>query len=281
MTLEQLLSKKGYSAQEITDLSPLLANARFRKDLEEELTTSERATADLNEYDRWFTQEITPEHTKLLKERDEAIATAAAEKTRFETYQRQTMMRQAGKTQAEVDASEAAERSRLASEAAAKNGGFDPNKYVSADTFNQAYEKTGEAIASAINITTQHMQLFPGQYLDMEQLRNDARGARKPVKQFWEEKYGVAGKRAELAAKAKSDERALIAKEEREKLIVEFGGSNPNLQTPQPSNNPFVIRKSTRTDTKQPWEKNDNDMSRARIDKAIQNAAKRGELATA
>lgn len=280
MTLEKLLSTKGYSQQEITDLAPLLANAKFRKDLEDELSTGEKASADLNEYDRWFTQEITPEHQKLLRERDDAVAAAAAEKTRFETYQRQSMMRQAGKSQADIDAAEKTERDRVAAEAAAKNGGFDPNKYVSTDTFQRAYEGTGEAIAVATNIVSSHMQLFPGQFIDMEQLQRDAKAARKPVKQFWEEKYNVAGKRQELATKAKDDERAQIRKEEREKLIVDFGGSNPNLQTLAPSRNPFVIKK-TANENKQPWERADSEKERTRIDRAIQNAAKRGELATA
>ncbi len=279
MRIEDLLTAKGYTADEIKDLGPLLANPKFRKDFEDELTNGEKATKDLNEYDRWFTQEITPEHTKLLKERDDAVAAAAAEKARFETYQRQSMMRQSGKTQAEIDAAEKVERDRVAAEAA---GRVDTSKFVTADTFQRAYEGTGEAIAVATNIVSSHMQLFPNTYIDMEQLQKDAKAAKKPVKQFWEEKFNVAGKRAEMVAKAKEDERARIRKEEREKLVVEFGGtgSNPNLQTLQPSNNPFVIRRNAGA-TKQPWEKTDNEKQRERIDKAIQSAAKRGELATA
>lgn len=277
MTIEQLLSTKGYSQQEITDLAPMLANNKFRKDLEEELGKLEKATVDLNEYDRWYTQEITPEHLRLVKERDDAVATAAAEKARMEAYQRTSQMRQAGKTEAEIRESERIERERVAAEAASK---VDTSKFVTSDTFQRAFDATGEAMAVATNIVSNHMQLFPGQFVDMEQLQRDAKAARKPVKQFWEEKYNVAGRRQELANKAKEDERAAIRKEEREKMIVEFGGSNPNLQVMAPSHNPFVIRKAASVG-KQPWERTENEMQRERIEKAIQNAAKRGEMPTA
>lgn len=282
MTLEQLMLSKGYTQQEINDLSPLLSNAKFRADMESELNDGLKAKKDLDEYDKWFTNEITPEHQNLMKRVADAEADAAAAKARFEAYQKSGMRRQAADQNPNA-AAEAAEAERVAQAArdAARNGGVDMSQFVKADTFQNAYEKTGEAIATAINITTQHMQLFPGQYIDMEQLRQEARTAKKPIKDYWENKYGVAAKRAELASKAEAEKVAQIRKEEREKLMVEFGGgSNPNLAIGTASTNPFVIRKA-KTDTKQPWEQNPNELNRARVQKAIEKAAARGELATA
>ena len=274
MTIEQLLKTKGYTDQELKDLEPMLANAKFRKTLEDEITKME---TDLTEYDNWFTKEITPEVNALRQKAAEAEAEAAAQKARFEAYQKSLMKRQ-GEQQDPAAAAAAAEEEARRVAAAKKEGGLDPSKYVTADTFNAAYDKTGEAIASAINITTQHMQLFPGQFLDMEQLRLEAKNAKKPVKLFWEEKYNVASKRNEIEAKKKQEEEARIRSDERQKVMVEFGGSNPNLRPLAPSSSPFIERKKADAG-KQPWEKNESDLTKARIEKAIQKAAGRGELA--
>lgn len=283
MTIEQLLAKKGYSAQEITDLGPMLQNARFRKDLEEELTGMEtqltKANTDLTEYDRWFTEDIGPEHQKLIKEHADAVAEAAASKAKFESYQRTSMMRQAGKTSEEIAAAEKVERDRIAAEAAASAGRVDPTKFVSSETFAQTYDKVGDAIAVATNIVSQHMQLFPGQFIDMEQLRVEAKAAKKPVKEFWESKYGVAAKRTELATKAEETKAEKYRQEGYQKAAQELGG-NPNLRPLAPSTSPFVARKKADA-TKQPWEKSEADVARTRIDAAVQKAAARGELANA
>lgn len=275
MTLEQLLTAKGYTAQELADLAPLLGNAKFRSDMEAELSDGIKAKTDLDEYDRWFTQEITPEHQALLKRTADAEAEAASAKAKFESYQKSGMFKQGG-----ADAKKAAEEAEAAAEKArqeAKGAGLDTSKFVSNETFQQAYEKTGEAIAVATNIVTQHMQLFPGQYIDMEQLQQEARKAKKPVKEYWESKFNVPAKRIEIAAKEKTAYEDGIRADERKKLQIEFGGSNPNLQIGVQSNNPFVIKKQSTTN-KQPWEQNANEITRTRVQQAIEKAAGRGEL---
>ena len=274
MTLEQLLQAKGYTEQDITDIRPLLDNAKFRATLEAELTNGEKAAHDLDEYDRWFTNEITPEHQRLLDEKARAVADVAAAQARFEEYRKQTM-----KIQGRQQAPEVPQQEPATPPPAAADGKIDP-RYVSNEVFQGAYQLTGKAIAQAIDITTQHMQLFPGQFLNMEQLRDEAMNAKKSVKEFWEQKYNVAGKRAETAAKAKADEEAAIRADERRKMAVEFGGSNPNLQIGAQSNNPFVVRKQPK-EGKQPWERNDNERASDRITKAVEKAASRGELARA
>lgn len=283
MTIEQLMSKKGYSQQEITDLKPLLSNVKFRKDLEDELTAFEgnatKMQADLDEYDRWFTQDITKEHGELLQRVADAEANAAAATARAEAYKKTGMRVQAGQLTPEQAAAAAEEEVKKAKEAA-KGAGVDP-RYVTADTFQQSYEKVGEAIAVASNIVSSHMQLFPGEYLDMEQLRTEAKAAKKPVKEFWETKYKVADKRTEIANKRTADAEARVRADERQKVMAEFGGgSNPNIVLPSASKNAFVERKKADAG-KQPWERNENELSKARIEKAISNASKRGDLVTA
>lgn len=270
MTIEQLLKKRGYSDQEIADLGPMLQNSKFRKDLEEELTTMESEVIaksnDLDKYDKWFTDEITPEHEKLVKERNDAVAEAAAAKARFEAYQKLGMKKQAG---------DKAEDEPVVP--AKKTDDLDPSKFVTADTFNKAYESTGKAMANAIDIVSDHMQLFPGQHLNMTQLMEEARTARKPVREFWESKYKVAEKRAQNAQKAEEEKAEKYRQEGYKKAALEFG-SNPNTRVMVPSANPFVIRKKADAG-KQPWERTESELSRARIEKAIEKAASRGEVA--
>lgn len=279
-SLEQILRKSGYTDQELTALGPMLADKRFRDSLEKELTTMEAATAkanhDLDEYDKWFTNEITPEHQKLVSEHADAVAEAAAAKAKLGVYQ----SRGGKPTQKDLDDAEAAETERKRTEAALKNSNLDASKYVTTDVFHQTVDKTGEAVAGAIDLVSDFMQLFPGQQLNMTQARAEAKAAKKPVRQYVEEKYGFDAKRNEISAKATADNEAKIRADERQKLMVEFGGSNPNLIAPGPSNNPFVIRKQAK-ETKQPWERTPNDLTRDRVEKAVQKAATRGELTTA
>lgn len=279
--LEDVLKAKGFTDQEITDMAPMLSNAKFRATLEAELTDRDTriqaVEKDLNEYDRWFTQEITPKHEELVAKNRELEAEAAAAKARAEAYQKSTM-RQQGNQQSEE------ERLRQEQEALKQQQQptFDPNKYVTADTFKQGFEQVGEAVASAMDIASDHMQLFPGQYLNMSQLRLDARAARKPVRQYWEEKYKVTEKRQQMADAAIQERIDAAVKAKEQELMVTFGGSNPNMNALRPSNNPFVIRKSASAgaQNKQPWEITEAERSRARIEKGIQAAAKRGELAS-
>lgn len=277
-TLEQVLKARGYSDQELTDLAPMLTNAKFRASLEAELVAADtlseqntRLSADLDNYDKWFTTEITPEHEKLLKEREDAVADAAAAKARLEIMQKRGMRKQG--TQQDPDAVAEADAAAAAAAAASRKVP-DDKKYVDSDTFQNAFEATGEAIANGVDLVLDYQELF-GKRLNMTQARLEAKAARRPVRQYVEEKYGFAAKREEMAKKAKEDHEANIRKDERQKIMVEFGG-NPNLRTLVPSNNPFVPRKKVEGG-KQPWELTENEKSESRIQKAYQKAVERGE----
>lgn len=276
MTIEELLTKKGYTAQEITDLKPLLSNPKFRSDLEAELNDGIKAKSDLDAYDRWFTEEITPEHQKLMERVATAEAEAAAAKARFEAYQKSGMRKQAG-DQDPAAAAAAAEEEAEKARKAASGAGLDPSKFVTQETFLKVADQTGDAMANAIDIVTDHMQLFPGQQLNMTQLRTEAKAARVPVRQYWETKYKVAERKAAIVEEAEKKKLDAARQEGYQKAAVEFGGNNPNLRVPMPSTNPFVIKKQNK-DAKQPWERNESELSRDRVEKAIQKAASRGEL---
>ncbi|MGH7184481.1 MAG: hypothetical protein ACREJN_21255 [Nitrospiraceae bacterium] len=279
-TLEQVLKARGYSDTELAAMSTVLQDPRFRKNLEEEIAAADTAreqntklTKDLDEYDRWFTNEITPEHTKLLKEREDAVAEAAASKARLELIQKRGMQRQgeiqdpALASDAEKAAQEAAERARAA--------GQPTTKYVDEQTFQGAFERTGEAIASGVDLMFDHQELF-GTRLNMQQIFLDAKAAKMPVRKYWESHFKVAEKRAEIAEKARGDNEARIRDDQRQKDALEFGGgSNPNLRVPIQSRNPFVSRRAE--GEKQPWEINENERNLSRVQKAFQKAVARGE----
>lgn len=272
--LEDVLKKRGYTDQELADLAPMLANAKFRKSLEDELTAGEAALSDLDEYDKWFTQEITPEHERLRKEHADALADAAAAKARMEAYQKTTMKKQGTQQDPATQTQEPPAKQTA-------DDKVDP-RYVTTDIFSKTADSMGEAIANAVDIVSEHMQLFgQSSMLNMNQLRLEAKQAKKPVREYWEKKYNVEAKRTEVAAKAETEKREALKKELRQELMVEFGTSNPNLQPVlAPSQSPFVARKKA-AEGKQPWERNENELAKSRIEKAVKNAAGRGELASA
>lgn len=282
-TLEQALAAKGFTAQEITDLGPALTNARFRSSLEEELglvdTLKEQNTklaSDLNSYDKWFTDELTPDYEKLRKEREDAAVENAGLKARMELIQKQGMRRQGQQQDPEAQA----EADRIAREAsdAERQRQQPQRKYVDEDTFKGAFEATGTAIASAVNLARQHEKLFGADAeLDMEVLYAEAKTAKMPVKAYWEKKFHVAEKREEIAKKRAEDNETRIRLDERNKMSVEMGlGSNHETRNLMPSNNPFTNRKKSDGD-KQPWERGETELAKSRLEKALTKAAARGE----
>ena len=133
--------------------------------------------------------------------------------------------------------------------------GFDPNKYFTRDEIVSIAAQEGEAIAVAQDIAFEHRQLFPDKPLNFRELRREALAAKKPVEQFWMERYGVTAARDKAAADAKAADEARIRKEERDKVTAEFAErqANPNLIPGTTSINPIAPRAAAGRD-KQPWE---------------------------
>lgn len=287
MTLEGLLKAKGYSDQEITDLAPMLANKRFRADLEAELsqvdtlrTQNRKLETDLDNYDTWFTKEITPEHETMLKKQEELEVELAAARARLKVHQDRTQRAAgaggAGVVETEAEKAAAAEVARIQKE---KEKTMDPTKYVSADTFQQAYQATGEAISDAIDLADDYRELY-GSRLNMKQMRTEAAAAKKPIRQYVEEKFNFSGKRQEkVAAERKAEIDAAVKKREDE-LALQYAGQNPNMQVGRASSFSFGARKVA-DGSKQPWEKNETETTQSRVEKAYKKSIERGEVATA
>lgn len=284
-TLEQRMTENGWTAQELADVASMLGNAKFRKTIEDQLNAADtlveqnaKLTRDLDTYDKWFTDEISPAHTAAIKKAEDAIADKAAAEARLKYLQETGMRRQAANQDPAVAQAEADRVAAEAAEAARRAGQPQP-KYVSADTFQNAFESTGDAIADAYDLGMDYQELF-GNRLNMKQMRLEAKAARMPVRAYVENKFNFNVKRQEISTKATADHEAKIRADERQKLMVEFGGSNPNMRVLSPSVSPFVSRKKVDAG-KQPWERNENELTTDRIQKAVVKAAERGELATA
>lgn len=147
---------------------------------------------------------------------------------------------------------------------------FDASKFVSLDQLNAIAEREGDAIAIAQDIAAEHALLFPGQRLNMRDLRKEAVARRISVMQMWEEKFGVAKARADAEAARQKAHDDAIAKQARDAAIAEMTGkyANPETRPLAPSSSPFTHRAQTGRD-KQPWERTD-DASRDRVARATQ-----------
>jgi len=77
---------------------------------------------------------------------------------------------------------------------------------------------------TAFAIAGEHQRLF-GQPLS-DDIITEAMNAQQDIRQYWESKYNVQGKRAEIAQRDKEAEIARIREEERAKLMTEFA-TNP------------------------------------------------------
>lgn len=267
----------GLTTEEIAALGPLLNNPTYRAKLQAQADAMEtlesqnsKLTTDINAYDKWYMDEIVPTHNKTVKDLEEARVEAAAAKARLEFNQNLNMQRQ-GEQQVHGTADDAAK-------AAADKIRQDLNqpKYVSEEVFFNAQDQAGAAIAEAADLIEDHRELY-GTRLNLKQLRLDAKAAKLPIRQYWERQFKVSEKRQEISAKAQQEHDDKIRAEERQKLALEFGtGSNPGLVTPRPSANPFTLR-TREANGKQPWERNESELAKARVETAYGKAVARGE----
>lgn len=283
MTLEQRLTAAGYTAQELTDLAPMLNNAKFRQTLESQLDEADgyrdqnqKLNKDLDAFTNWFETEITPEHTKALKAAEDAEAARAAAEARLKFMQTRGMHRQ-GQQQdpdavAAADAAAAAAAEKVRRD---KEQGRQTNQYVSAETFQNAFESTGDAIADAFDLGQDYQELY-GSRLNLKQMRLEAKAAKMPVRAYVERKFNFAAKRQEVETAKHTKMLADAEQKGYQKAQMEFGGSNPNMQTLRPSMNPLAARKRVEGD-KQPWEINETDRANSRVEKAFKKGIERGD----
>lgn len=136
--------------------------------------------------------------------------------------------------------------------------GFDPEKYFTRDDIIAIAEREGEAIAISADIAAEHMSLFGTRLPSFRELRHEAVAAKKPVEQFWMEKYNVT-KAREDRMKADEDKKLqAVRDEERKKVEAEWAAkisTNPNLRVMEPSSAPFAPRTGNDPRVgKQPWD---------------------------
>jgi hypothetical protein len=230
--LDNPIARKAYEAAE---------SAREAAELK-----AKTAADDLAKYDTWYTSEAVPSYKKMEQDMMNAKADAARSAALIKEAQERGLL--------EV-AANAANPPAAAPAAAAP--AFDETKYVTRDTLLKVAEQEGDAIALAQDIAFEHNILFPNQPLKFRELRNAAVAAKKPVEQYWMEKYGVqAARDARAAADKAAYEKKLReegAQQARTELASQYG--NPDTRPYTPSQSPFAARTSgERTGGKQPWE---------------------------
>lgn len=150
---------------------------------------------------------------------------------------------------------------------AAVPAGFDPKKFVSAEDFQSAFDRTGEAIAQAQTLFAEHHALFGSFPTDIEDMRKAAVASRgqKNIRQVWEEKYKVADKRSEIAAAKQKAHDDAIRAETRSAVTQELAGANPGLRQPVASRHSLTPRPEDKD--KKFFERDPNAAQRDRVAK--------------
>lgn len=279
--LEDALLASGLTAEDLTAMAPMLSNQKYRTALQAQIDNADTLTeqnrklnGDLDTYTKWWETEIVPDHTKTLKALEDSRADVAAANARVKFLQERGMQMQGNQQSPEM----MAEADRLAREAseAVRNTQNQP-KFVDAETFQRAFESTGEAIAAAADLAEEHRDLY-GSRLNMSELRKSALTNKRSIRQQWETQYNVPAKRAEVAAKAQADHDEKIRTEVRQQMAMEGGNSsNPNLRLGSTSSNPFTVKKQEENG-KQPWEVPPAVLRQKRVEEAFSSAVKRGEI---
>lgn len=242
------LRAQGATPEDITILDTPIAQKAF--DAQQAV-----ATAAIAEYkqkaDDWYEKVAQPNLTRAQADATKASAEAARLRALVVSSTDESLRKVAEEMGYKADGSAAA------AAAAPKPGAsdFDPNKYFTRDDVIQIAEREGDAIAVAQDIAFEHRQLFPDKPLNFRELRREAVAAKKPVEQFWMDKFGVGSARE---ARSKADREAhesAIRKEEREKVTAELASqyANPNTVPAGTSSSPFVPRPKAGRE-KAPWE---------------------------
>jgi len=228
------------------------------------------AEADLQKFNKWYTDEANPAYVKMQNELVTERAARAKSDALIKAAQEQGLI--------QVAENQAADAARAAAAANSGSGAnaIDTSKFVTADSLaaqmRPIAEQVGENLAALQDMVLEHSALFPGQRLNVRELRKAAVAAGKPVVEFWEAKYNVPAAR-DAAAKAEReayekklrDEGAAAAREE---FASKFG--NPDTRPLMPSSHALAPRPATGRD-KQPWEADAGTLERDRVTRAAKH----------
>ncbi len=267
MTYAEYLKSQGATEDELKVLdvpSARKAYDRMQADLSAEHERAEAAIKAQDDYkasvNDWHETKIVPAYEEAKREATNAKAEAARAKAVIQdAAKRDDQLAKIAKDMGyEVEGAPPPPKKE-----SSVPEGFDPSKYVTSEQVIALAERERDAIALAQDIAAEHATLFPGQRLSFRELVKEAAAAKKPVEQFWQDKYKVSDARAAQESARKQAYEEGIRKEEREKVTTEFASKygNPDTRPLDTSKSPFAPRPDAGRD-KLPWDSGDRQADR-------------------
>lgn len=280
---KDILLARGYTDADLASMATLLADAKFcaaieaeAAELDQHRADLDKAKKDLEDDAKWYQETAVPALNKATQDAITARKKQAELEAQLKAAQDYGLLKVADgqdKGNPPVNPNPNPNPS--------PDSSLDASKFVSVDEFNNTRAAFGSAIAMAQDIADDHRELFgtrlPGGVTKLREEYQDAVSSRRyrgSLQQFWEEKYKVADKRNEIAAKSRQDEIDKAVADAKSKWISEQ--SNPMTRTPSSSRNPFVARTATTTapdgktvtaPVSKPWERNESERSGQRVSK--------------
>jgi hypothetical protein len=268
----EFLAENGASPDDIKLLDTPVARKAHDKMVAAAAEAKRRSDDIIAKNNEWR-DTVEAQNQTYLRERDTALATAAAESARLKKLQELGLLQVAenlepGSTQPKPGETPA----------------FDPKtleRYVDRDTFLGAVDQEGNAIALVQDIASEHQLLFgndPSKRLNWRAMRAEAKERKMNVEQLWMEKYNVPSARTALAAKEKSEYEARIAADAITKYKSEHPETNPLMAVPTISRTPFTGRVPSASDASKPWLKSEGEREQARIAKVLPKLEQLGQV---
>lgn len=236
-------------------------NADAAADRERALDAERSSMTQKNQ--EWWNNEVQP----ALKLRDDRITELAGENGRITGIVKQAQELGLEKVAALINGGTVDPGNPNPENPNPASPAFDPKQFVPVADFQAAYDKTGEALTQMATILAEHSSLFGSMPMDLEDLRKQAAATRgqKSLRQVWEEKYNVAGKRAEIAAAKQKEHDDKIRQETEAKVRAEYT-ANPAFVHARTSQNSFTAR-PVQPEGKPFWERDPNALRNNRVQK--------------
>ena len=273
---KEILLARGYTEEDLKGMETLLKDTKFCSAIESEASEADTHKAKADELQEvvdsdteWYQKTCVPEMDKMAEKVADAAAAQAAAEARLKTMQEVGLKRIASQ-----DGGDPAPVPDLADNTVVPKVLKADDRYVTKESFGEAYTKVGDVIMDAQDIAEDHKELFgkriPG---GMSQLRADYQGAisreryQGSIRDFWEKKYKVDDRKSEMSTEQAAEHEKKIREDERTKTLSELG--NPMTRSPVLSSNPFTKRVGDdgKTVDNKPWDRNDAERSGTRVSK--------------
>ena len=276
--LEDVLKAQGFTDADIAAAAPLMGDAKFRGAVEAYVGQKEQALADFRqENDRWadWAEKVNKFEVDGLKSQKlELVSRTGSLEARLKALDPTFQPGQPAERKVEP-----------------AGGDFDPSKHglLTEKIFHERIKEyasaEGDAIAMANDYVMEYKRLTGSDMLDynvrtkdgrelrgMSALLYESRSNGKNLPDYIEQKFDFAGKRAQATEAAKKASEDAIRKDERMKVMGEFG--NPNTRQMMPSQHSLIPPPSA-GENKQPWERGTpNDRRNSRLAKNIESQAR-------